>query len=121
MRFAFLLAPFLLLAGCVSEPVAPAARADLLMARAGDDVQLEWDSQKNLLYTITYSDVMGAGAHWQPLPQATRLRGTGGRMSLTDHVVGGRARYYSIVIEPPGGTAAAPQRSRATKTPNSGR
>lgn len=108
------------LSGCVSTTIEPAARTDLVTARAGEDVQLEWSSQVGMLYTITASDTMGAGAQWKPLPRAVRLPGTGRRMSLSDRVPGGRPRYYDILIEP-AAAAAMPQRSRATKTPNSGR
>ena len=108
------------LSGCVSTTIEPAARTDLVTARAGEDVQLEWSSQVGMLYTITASDTIGAGAQWKPLPRAMRLPGTGGRMSLSDHVPGGRPRYYDIMIEP-ASAAGTVQRSRATKTPNSGR
>lgn len=109
----------LLLSSCVSTVVQPVARADLMVARAGDQVQLEWASTPGILYTITCSDTLGAGARWVPLPQAVRLRGTGKTMALSDQVPEGRARFYNVVMEPAGADAA--QRSRATKTPNSGR
>lgn len=109
-----------LLTACISTPVQPAARSDLMVARAGDEVQLVWTSQSNVLYTITASDTLGAGARWQPLPHGTRLRGTGRQMTLTDLVPAGRPRYYDLVLEMPG-SAPVLQRSRATNTPNSGR
>ena len=115
-----LLAGLLGTAGCVSTIIEPAARTDFATARAGDTVQMQWSSQVGMLYTISYSDTMGAGARWQPLPQAMRLRGTGQPMTLSDRVPGGRPRFYDILIEP-AAAAGSVQRSRATKTPNSGR
>ena len=120
IRSVALLAALLGLAGCVSTIIEPAARTDFATARAGDTVQMQWSSQTGMLYTISYSDTMGAGARWQPLPQGIRLRGTGQPMTLSDRVPGGRPRFYDILMEPAAALDAT-QRSRATKTPNSGR
>ncbi len=117
---AALLAGLVWSTGCVSTIIEPAARTDFATAQAGDTVQMQWSSQTGMLYTISYSDTLGAGARWQPLPQAMRLRGTGQPMTLSDRVPGGRPRFYDILIEP-AAAAGSVQRSRATKTPNSGR
>lgn len=85
--------------GCVSEVIQPAAKTDLFVTRAGEVVNLQWQSEKGRLYTVTASDAL-AGGRWQPLPSAVRLPGTGGTMALQDRVPAGRPRYYDLVVEP---------------------
>lgn len=88
------------LTGCVSVTVDPVAKTNLMTSRAGDTVNLEWQTQKGMIYTVTYSETLSPRPHWIPLPQATRVLGTGSAMRATDRVPFGARRFYNIVTEP---------------------
>lgn len=86
--------------GCATrEIVKPAAQTTLVVTRAGDRVQMQWQSARGATYTVIYSTALGSGARWQPLPQASRLKGTGELMQVEDRPPPGRPRYYDIQVE----------------------
>lgn len=88
-----------LLAGCVRVPVEPIHRTELMTVRSGDQVTLAWKTEPDVRYTITYTDRIGSGARWTPLPQATGIKGDGRTREIIDRVPAGRSRYYNVVTE----------------------
>jgi hypothetical protein len=86
--------------GCVTEEIAPedvaVASSSLFVTRSGSDVQLSWQSDADVYYTVMASDRRDGRARWQPLPGATQVRGTGGTMNFADRVPVGRHRYYRL-------------------------
>ena len=91
----------MLLSGCVSEPVNRAAEGSttLMVSRSGDEAVLQWKSHPDYLYTVVYAPSLKSKTVWQPLPQATRVRGTGDTLSVTDRMAEGQSRYYRLNIE----------------------
>ncbi len=90
------------LCGCTTrEVIKPAAETTLFVTRSSDKVSLQWQSQPGAFYTVIFADTLGAGARWQPLPQASRLRGTGQLMQVQDQPPLRRQRFYDIQVEYP--------------------
>lgn len=98
----------LLLAACVT--VEETSRAgglgeqtsdSLIVARIGDAALLTWQTSVANEYTILYSDGRRSAVAWQPLPGATRIRGTGREMRIEDEPPPGVTRYYRLMIDSP--------------------
>jgi len=96
--------PFLLLAGCVSNPP-PAAPSDLVSptfttAYANGKTLISWKADAGKTYTVYYTDASpGERPNWKPLPQGTGLRGTGQEITLLDEPPSGSARRYLLMTE----------------------
>ena len=90
-----------LFAGCVTREVIeikPREEVTLMMARSGESVTLQWRSEIGRNYTVLYSERMGGGGQWKPLPGATDVQGTGALITLTDDVPSTMQRYYRLHI-----------------------
>lgn len=88
-------------AGCVTyeeERVAPSRQTTLTVARAGEAVAIQFPTEKNLSYTVLYASNLNSGV-WTPLPNGTNIQGTGGIVSLEDHVPNGSQRYYRLQVQ----------------------
>jgi hypothetical protein len=102
--FALLLAA--LAAGCVMQASRPrmdpskVVDTTLMVARAGSEATLQWDTEPGTLYTVMYAPDRRAGVQWKPLPGAVRLEGHGQTIRLTDSVPVGINRHYRLHIEP---------------------
>ena len=98
-KFFLLVLPLIgTLAGCVSEPVAPVS-TNLIVTRAGDSSQIQWQSSPGKTYTVLYSDGLSTGAKWTVLPGGAHIQGTGGPIRLEDHPPAGQPRYYDLHID----------------------
>lgn len=97
-----LLAGVSLAPGCVSTGPVEADNQDLhaplIVARAGDQAILSWDSKSSNVYSVLFTDGARFGGQWQPLPQAQRIVGTGGEMRVEDRVPAGYTRNYRLMI-----------------------
>lgn len=99
----------LLLSACVTveesgrgEIAAGARSSDsLIVARIGDAAILSWQAAVGNEYTILYADGRRSSVTWQPLPGATRIRGTGREMRIEDQAPPGITRYYRLMIDSP--------------------
>lgn len=90
----------LLLSGCVTVPgETKLAQTTLMTARAGNTAKLSWETKPGVYYTIFYAVSRKATSAWKPLPQATKLRGTGSTIEITDHIPGNQNRVYRIHAE----------------------
>ena len=101
LRCSFALLAAAAVSACTSEVVKPAAQTVLMVTRAGETVNMQWQSLSGATYTVIYADQMGSGAQWKPLPQGLRLPGTGGLMQLKDTPPSAHPRYYDLQIEYP--------------------
>ena len=93
----------LALAGCVSTivPAEPLAESVLIVTRSGEDVFLQWASVPGFYYTVLYTDSASAGRRWWPLAGASRRRGTGEDIKISDRVANGRQRRYRLQVDVP--------------------
>ncbi len=90
------------LCGCVSEKVNQPTEGSttLMVSRSGDEAVLQWKSHPDYLYTVVYAPSLKSKTVWQPLPQATRIRGNGRMLTVQDRMADGQSRYYRLNIEP---------------------
>ena len=97
-----ILAGAFLLTGCVSEKVSREGEGSttLMVSRSGEQAVLQWKSHPEYLYTVVYAPRLDAKTAWQPLPQATRVRGNGRMLTVEDRMIDGQSRYYRLNIEP---------------------
>ncbi len=77
------------------------ASDSLIVARIGDAALLTWQTSVGNEYTILYSDGRRSAVTWQPLPGASRVRGTGQEMRIEDQLPPGVTRYYRLMIDSP--------------------
>ena len=90
-----------LLAACASQP--PVVNVNTVSPRfstayAGGNMYISWESKPDTLYTVFYTDAPSRQkAVWYSLPQATRLRGNGQQISISDQPVTGEARRYILM------------------------
>jgi hypothetical protein len=91
-------------AGCVSVPVEPEQRerhAPLIVTRSGETSQISWDSKRDLLYTVMYTDGPRARGEWEPLPGVYRVPGTGARMIYEEQLPANLTRHYRLMVHQP--------------------
>lgn len=88
-------------AGCIHQEVrrSPETDTTLTITRSGETVLLGWRSRPDRIYTVMYSEKLGAGAVWKALPAATLVKGSGSAMNITDSVPDGNTRYYRLQIQ----------------------
>lgn len=88
------------MAGCVrveqKRPIE--GQTTLLVARAGDAVELSWKTEPGKTYMLLYSEDLGAKGQWRPVPGAEAVRGTGEKFSFKDTVPAAEKRYYRLQI-----------------------
>ena len=92
-----------LLSACVQQriiPRDPLTRADLIITRSAEDVQLQWESDPKMLYTVMYLDTKKKGSPWQPLPHGIKLLGTGKTIQVLDQPPANTMRRYRLHIVP---------------------
>ncbi len=94
----------LLLSGCASQREIvtdqPLSETQLFMTRAGEEVNLSWDSDPAMNYTIVYNTSLSGAKPWQVLPGHDYIRGTGRTITYRDRVPVGVNRYYRLQIVP---------------------
>ena len=71
--------------GCVHEELRPVRETTLSVARAGGEVTLSFLGTRGIYYTVMYASGNGAGARWQPLPDAVNIQEIG-RASCRERV-----------------------------------
>ncbi len=102
-------APILFGGGCVTREIVekkPRDEVTLMVGRAGEDVTIQWKSQIGRTYTVLYSERMGGGSQWKPLPGATNIAGTGDMITIRDEVPNTMQRYYRLHVGRLAGTPA---------------
>lgn len=99
------LACLLPIVGCKTVRVEeqPYSAVTLMVARNPDEAVLTWSSRKGEVYTILFAESRGSGARWQPLPQASRVIGTGETITVRDRIPADQPRYYRILARPASG------------------
>jgi hypothetical protein len=80
--------------------VQPITETRLVMTRAGENVHLEWESDRRFVYSVFFSEDVAGGTSWRPLSGAQLLRGTGGRIVIQDRVDPAVRRYYRVHTAP---------------------
>lgn len=78
----------------------PLHETRLFVTRSGETVNLSWDSQPDLAYTVLYNTAHSARSPWNVLPGFDFIRGTGRTLSYTDRVPVGQERYYRLRAQP---------------------
>lgn len=87
----------------VREVEKPLDDTVLMVARGQDETVLSWASRRGMNYMVLYSDTRSATARWQPLPNASMLRGTGATITVRDAVPARQPRFYRIEVIPVSG------------------
>jgi hypothetical protein len=82
------------------EVIEPEHGTTLIVARGGSQVNLSWNSQTGMCYTVLYSEKLSGVNPWRELPGAINLRGTGDTMTFSDNVNPVVNRYYRLRIGP---------------------
>ena len=89
------------LCGCktIREELEPVRQTTLTVARAGGEVTLSWIGQRDVYYSVMYSDSRGAKARWQLLPDAVNVRGMASDEPIVvmDRLPPAQPRYYRLV------------------------
>ncbi|MCZ7592774.1 MAG: hypothetical protein M5U15_11795 [Kiritimatiellae bacterium] len=102
-----LLVAALALSGCqalmVREVEKPLDDTVLMVARGQDETVLSWKSRRGMNYMVLYSDSRSSATRWQPLPNASMVRGTGAAITVHDAVPAQQPRFYRLEVIPTSG------------------
>lgn len=89
---------------CVTEYEEPAWSSKLIVTRAGDTANLNWQTRPGYLYSVLYPDPRN-NRKLIAVEGCFRIRGTGGQLQGTDRVRAGTKRSYHINEEPMSSTS----------------
>ncbi len=89
----------------------PSAKRALIVAQSGDEVTLQWKTEKGFLYTILFTDKPEGEARWAPLPGYVNMAGSGMQETVKFKVDPVRPRRFNLRVAPAKkGQAAAPKK-----------
>jgi hypothetical protein len=89
----------------------PSSKRALIVVQSGDEVTLQWKSEKGYAYTIMYTDKPQGDARWEPLPGYVNMAGTGKQETLQFKIDPIRPRRFNLRVAPAKkGSAPPPKR-----------
>jgi hypothetical protein len=100
MNKALILLFSFLLAGCSTAPKPVTFPVSPMMATscAGGETIISWKTVADQNYTIYYTDAPPKKLpDWKPLPQGTKLQGTGKEITVSDKAGAGSVRRYLLL------------------------
>ena len=84
--------------GCATTRTITSDKEDvktrLMTARGSKETKIVWDSKVGFIYTIFYKDEGRGKSKWLPLEGATKIFGTGQRITIIDQPLRGVKRNY---------------------------
>lgn len=87
----------------VREVEKPLDDTVLMVARGQNETVLSWTSRRGMNYMVLYSDSRSSTTRWQPLPNASMIRGTGAAITIHDAVPAQQPRFYRLEVTPVSG------------------